>query len=126
MPPPDEIFLEGLRFTGYHGYFEYERRQGCQFEVDLTLTTSIRAAAASDQLSQTLDYGAVAETVLKANAAASHKLIERLAEGICAAVLRAHPAQAITLTLRKLNPPVQGGATASGVRITRRREDLIE
>src|SRR4051812_24719314 len=52
----DELALTGLECWGHHGVFEHERRDGQLFVVDLVLGLDTAAAAASDDLSATVDY----------------------------------------------------------------------
>ena len=56
----DRIELKGLKVRGHHGVFEHEKRDGQDFLVDLVLWTDFTAAAASDDLADTVDYGALA------------------------------------------------------------------
>src|SRR5262249_22581660 len=56
----DQISLLGLRAFGRHGVFSRERREGQEFVVDAVLWLDTRAAAAADDLSLTVDYGALA------------------------------------------------------------------
>ena len=55
----DRIELRGLTVRGNHGVFDHERRDGQDFVVDVTVWIDLAAAAASDQLADTYDYGAL-------------------------------------------------------------------
>ena len=57
----DRIELRGLTVRGNHGVFDHERRDGQDFVVDITVWIDLQAAAASDDLADTLDYGALAQ-----------------------------------------------------------------
>ena len=57
----DRVSLEGLRVFGRHGVLEHEQRDGQEFIIDAVLWLDTRAAAANDDLSLTVDYGAVAD-----------------------------------------------------------------
>ena len=57
----DRISVEGLRVFGRHGVREHEQRDGQEFIIDAVLWLDTRAAAANDDLSLTVDYGAVAD-----------------------------------------------------------------
>lgn len=117
----DQIIVEGLQFVGHHGVFDYERRKGCRFQVDLTLDHDTRGGAKSDRLVDTVDYGAVADAVLAVGRGESCHLLERLAQRMAEAVFEAFPVDRIAITLRKLNAPVDGQPSAVGVRIERAR-----
>ena len=60
MAKPDVITLTGLRAFGYHGVFDFERREGQEFIVDLVVGLDMRPAAHSDDVADTVDYGALA------------------------------------------------------------------
>jgi dihydroneopterin aldolase len=120
--PPDQILVEGLAFTGRHGWFEHERRDGCRFVIDLLLTLDARPAAASDRLADTVDYGAVAQRILAIGQGESVRLLERLSDRIAESLLEAFPRVVrVDLTLRKLDAPIAGAPRAVGVRIVRER-----
>jgi FolB domain-containing protein len=48
---------------GNHGVFDFEKRDGQDFVIDVTLHTSVSAAAATDDLTETIHYGELAEDV---------------------------------------------------------------
>ena len=58
----DQIALRGLRVRGYHGVLDSERRDGQEFRVDAAPWLYTAAAAAGDDLAQTVDYAALADT----------------------------------------------------------------
>jgi dihydroneopterin aldolase len=100
---------------------EAERRSAQPFEVDLDIDLDMAAAGRSDDLADTVDYGAISEAVAAVVAGPHADLMEHLAERIAAAVLAcAGPrASSVTVTLRKLRPPVPVDLASAGVRITR-------
>ncbi len=55
----DRILLEGMLFSGHHGTLPAERELGQRFAVDVELRCDLRAAGSTDDLAQTVDYGAV-------------------------------------------------------------------
>ena len=84
----DLISLTGLRVRGFHGVLPEERRDGQDFVVDVVLTVDTRAAAASDDLAATVDYGSLASRLAAVVSGEPVNLIEtlaaRLAEVCCA------------------------------------------
>lgn len=131
VPGPDVIQLRGLRATGTHGVLDEEKDRAQPFEVDLDLHLDLRAAGSSDDLADTVDYGAVADAVAAEIGGRHADLLEHLAERIArAAAVAASGApgapqvEAVTVTLRKLRPPVPVDLAAAGVRIHRRRSEL--
>ena len=72
----DRIALRGLRVFGRHGVLEHEQRDGQEFIIDAVLWLDTRAAAANDDLSLTVDYGAVADRLVRPgqrSAGAAHR-----------------------------------------------------
>ena len=129
--PPDVIELRSLRATGTHGVLEEERRRAQPFEIDLDLHLDLRTAGASDRLADTVDYGAVAGAAVAAVEGPHADLLEHLAERIARATAAAAVGpdgrtlvEAVTVSVRKLRPPVPLDLAAAGVRIHRRRQDL--
>jgi dihydroneopterin aldolase len=53
----DELAVRGIECWGHHGVFDFERREGQTFVVDLVLGVDTAPAAASDDLQDTVDYG---------------------------------------------------------------------
>ncbi|MDT7572422.1 MAG: 7,8-dihydroneopterin aldolase/epimerase/oxygenase [Actinomycetota bacterium] len=102
----DRITLSGLRVRGFHGVLPAERRDGQDFVVDAVLSLDTRAAAASDDLSDTVDYGVLAGALAKVVAGESFDLIETLADRL-AAVCLAHPLVfEVELTVHKPSAPI--------------------
>jgi dihydroneopterin aldolase/2-amino-4-hydroxy-6-hydroxymethyldihydropteridine diphosphokinase len=121
--PPDRIELRGLRVLGTHGVLVEEHHRAQPFEVDVDIEAPLAAAGQSDDLSDTIDYGAVTDAVVRVVAGPHVALIEHLAARIVDAVFTtAGPlAEAVGVTVRKLRPPVPADLATAAVSITRRR-----
>lgn len=85
--PAGVITLTGLRAYGHHGVFERERRDGQEFLVDVRLWLDITPAARSDDLADTVDYGALADRIVELVAGPPVALLETLATRLVDAVL---------------------------------------
>ncbi len=119
----DRIELRGLRVTGRVGVLPAEREADQPLELDLDLVVDLAAAAASDDLADTVDYGAVCDAAVDAVRAGHADLLERLAARVVDAVLAVDPAiAAVEVAVRKLRPPVPHDLATSGVRLARRRD----
>ena len=81
----------------------------------------LAAAGASDDLADTVDYGAALRGRRDASATDGRfLLLEALAERVAEALLAADGRiEAVTVAVRKLEPPVAQQLATSGVRITR-------
>ena len=94
---------------------ELDRRQ--PIEVDLDVHVDIGAAAASDDLTDAVDYGALCDAAVEAVTAGHVGLLERLAVVVGDAVLAVDPRiDAVDVVVRKLRPPVPHQLATSGVR----------
>lgn len=79
---PDRIELRGLTARGRHGWFPHERENGQLFRIDVALSVDTRAAAESDDLTDTVDYGSLAERVVGLVSGEPVRLVETLAQRI--------------------------------------------
>ena len=73
-----KIELRRMTFYAYHGVAPQETRVGNTFIVDLILTAPLENAVWSDDLSDTINYATVYETV-KAEMAIPSRLLEHAA-----------------------------------------------
>ena len=118
---PDVIQLRGLRVAGICGALPEEQVRAQPFEIDVDVETDVSKAGASDRLDDTLDYGAMAAAIEALVANGRFVLLEAMATRIADAILADVRAQAVTVTVRKLRPPVPQHLDTSGVRIRRTR-----
>jgi dihydroneopterin aldolase len=118
----DRIELRGLRLTGLVGVLPEERQRAQPLELDLDVEVDLAAPGRSDDLADTIDYGALCGVVEAVVGAGHVALLEHLAESVAGAVLGADGrVDAVTVALRKLRPPVPQDLATAGVRITRHR-----
>jgi dihydroneopterin aldolase len=102
----DRITLTGLRVFGYHGVFEHEKRDGQDFLIDVTVWLDLTAAAASDDLTQTVHYGELAERVAAIVAGDPRDLIETVAGDIADEVLTDDRVREVEVTVHKPSAPI--------------------
>lgn len=115
----DRVSLLGLSLRTTIGVYPEERRALRGLEADVRLSVGLRAAGRSDDLSDTVDYAALAERLRSVAAESRFRLLEALAERLAAEALAADPrVAAAEIALRK--PGAVPGAIAE-VRIVRRR-----
>ena len=102
----DRIELRGLTVRGHHGVFEHERADGQDFVVDITVWIDLAAAAASDDLADTFDYGVLAERAAAIVAGPARNLIETVAAEIAEGVMADERVHAVEVAVHKPQAPI--------------------
>ncbi|GFG54548.1 dihydroneopterin aldolase [Mycolicibacterium agri] len=102
----DRIELRGLTVRGNHGVYDHERRDGQDFVVDITVWLDLAAAAASDDLADTLDYGGLAKRAADIIAGPPKNLIETVAGEIADDVMSDGRVHAVEVVLHKPRAPI--------------------
>jgi len=97
----DKIFLNNLKIDTIIGIYDWERETLQTLEFDLEMDWDIAKAAASDDIADTLDYGAIAQSIVSFVEASRYQLIETLAEDVCRLLLTNYPMPKVKLTLSK-------------------------
>ena len=115
----DKIAITGLRGYGYHGVLPAERETGQQFVVDAVVWVDTSAAAASDDLSATVNYAALACRLAGIVSGEPVDLIETLAQRLAAACLDDSRVRHAEITVHKPEAPV--GVPVTDVSVTIRR-----
>ena len=110
------IELLGMHFKAYHGCLPEERVNGGEYVVDFRCPVNPETAIQTDDLSFTLDYGAVHRIVAEQMAVPSN-LLENVAGRIRDAIEEAFPElEEFEISVAKLAPPV--GGTVECARVT--------
>jgi dihydroneopterin aldolase len=122
MDPADRIELRRLVASGYCGVLPEEQQRPQPLEIDLDIRADLAAAGASDRVEDTLDYGAVCDLVERVVRTERFGLLERLATRLAEVVLDDPRVDSVTVSVRKLRPPVPHQLATAGVRITRARD----
>lgn len=102
----DRIELRGLKVRGNHGVFDHERRDGQDFIVDVTVWMDLDTAAASDDLADTFDYGALATRAAEIVAGPARNLIETVSAEIADDVMADERVHAVEVVLHKPSAPI--------------------
>jgi dihydroneopterin aldolase len=118
--PADRISLTGLTVRGFHGVFDFERRDGQDFVVDVALEIDTAPAAASDDLTETVHYGELAEGLAAVIAGEPVDLLETLAQRLADVCLADDRVAAVTVTVHKPQAPIP--LTFADVAVSIRRE----
>ena len=123
MSATDRIEIRDLRVTGTHGVLPEEQGRPQPFAVDITAWVDMTAAQQSDDLADTVDYGALAQTAADVVAGRSYRLLEALAGRLASALLIVDPRlEAVEVTVRKPHAPIAAIFADVGVTLVRQRE----
>ena len=106
MAELDRVTLRGLRVFARHGVLEAERQAGQEFLIDAVLWLDTRPAAATDDLSKTVDYGALANRLVCLAQGPPVRLIETLAERLAADCLSEPLVAEVEITVHKPQAPI--------------------
>jgi dihydroneopterin aldolase len=116
----DLITIKGIWGFGYHGVFDHEAKNGQDFFVDLEIHLDLSRASISDELSDTIDYGALADVVVEEITGERVQLIETLAGRIADRIKAGHSEiSKIAVTVHKPKAPISAQATDISVTIIR-------
>ncbi|AGZ46547.1 dihydroneopterin aldolase [Actinoplanes friuliensis] len=102
----DRITLSGLKVRGHHGVFDFERRDGQDFVVDVVLELDLAPAAATDDVTDTVHYGELAGRLAEVIAGEPVNLIETLADRLVTVCLADGRVAAATVTVHKPQAPI--------------------
>ncbi len=91
---------------GHHGVFDHERRDGQDFVIDITVWIDLVAAAASDDLPDTVDYGVLAQRAADIVAGPPRNLIETVAAEIAEDVMVDQRVHAVEVVVHKPGAPI--------------------
>jgi dihydroneopterin aldolase len=118
----DKILVMGAHFFARHGVSDDEQRIGGRYVVDVELEHGLSHAASTDDLTDTISYADVYDSVREIVEGKSFRLIETLAEHIAQTLLARYPAASVMVRVKKQPPPTNGIIDFTGVEITRHRE----
>ena len=118
----DELAILGVECFAHHGVFDFERREGQTFVIDLALGVDTSVAAASDDLRDTVDYGSLVGSVKAAVEKDPVDLIESLAQRIADVCLLDGRVEWARVTVHKPDAPIDATFSDVALTITRKRE----
>ncbi|WP_336800283.1 dihydroneopterin aldolase [Kaistia sp. MMO-174] len=118
----DRIFINDLRFFGFHGVLPEEAVLGQRFRVDVTAELDLAEAGRTDDLTKTVHYGEMAVLIEEIGRTHRYKLIEALAEAIAKAVFDTYPpVERLTVRVTKPEAPVPLATGVISIEIERER-----
>ena len=117
----DELSITGIECFAHHGVFDFEKREGQVFVVDLVLGIDTRPAAASDDLVDTVNYGTLVMDVKAAVESEPVDLIETVVQRIADVCLLDLRVEWARVTLHKPDAPIDATYSDVALTITRTR-----
>ncbi len=118
----DRIIIRDLLVRTIIGINDWEREKKQDVIINLDLTFDTRAAAASDEVKDTLNYRTLTKRVLDLAEESSFFLVEKLAGEIAAIAVRDFGAEVAKVRVEK--PGALRFARSVGVEIIRATEDF--
>lgn len=115
----DSITLTGISANGTHGVLDFEKKKPQKFVVDAQMFLDLSAASRDDDLTQTVDYGQIAQRIVSVITGPHCDLIETLADRIARAILRSSLIRSVIVTVHKPQAPITVPFTDVTVRIER-------
>ena len=115
----DLITLTGLTARGHHGVFDFERRDGQDFTVDVVLELDLAPAARSDEVADTVHDGELAERLVQVITGDPVNLIESLAQRLVDRCLSDARVRRATVTVHKPHAPIPHAFADVAVTVTR-------
>lgn len=113
----DTIFLSEVKVQTKLGVPEWERMTPQTIILDIEIGYDLSKACQSDDVNDTIDYGAVVNRVRETLQENSFQLVEKLAEHLCQLILKEFNALSVKIKVAK--PTVLPGLKALGVIIER-------
>ena len=118
----DRIEIRDLRVMGVHGVLDEEQTRAQPFSLDIVAWVDTTEAQQSDDLADTVDYAALAQTAADVVGGRSYRLLEALAGRLANALLISdRRLEAVEVIVSKLHPPMALDVGSTGVRVRQTR-----
>lgn len=109
-----------MEFYAFHGHYKEEQIVGNRFLVDLEIETDMEVPAASDSLEDAVNYQVAYRVVKDEMKRHTSNLLENIGKRILDAIYNElNGIESVTVTIRKMNPPMGGPIKNVSVRMTR-------
>jgi dihydroneopterin aldolase len=112
-----KIAIQGAEFFAHHGFYPEEQKLGNYFLVDVEVDFESTGKLRDDDITDTVNYEQLYH-IVAGQMKQTRKLLETVANGILDDIKSIWPnLQTITVTLKKLNPPLGHKVASSSVTI---------
>ncbi len=114
------ISLENISFFGYHGLYDFEKKNGNDFLVNITIKYKVSTFKIVS-ITDILDYSKVYEVISSAMQVPT-ELLENLCTDITNQLMQTFECvQKVDISISKLNPPIGGKCEKSTVSYSEKR-----
>ncbi len=120
----DQILIDDLRVMTTIGVLTHEREANQPLRIDLSLGVDLHDAGFSDELDDTVNYGAVCSMVAAVVGESKDVLLERLASRVADACFSFDRVEHVMVRVTKLRPPIPEAVSTTAVEINRTRAEL--
>lgn len=115
----DKITLSNMKFFGFHGCAEFEKRNGQIFEADAEIEMDLKTAGQTDGLNDSINYADIFEKIKHVMENERYNLLERVAQRVADQVLQDPRVNSVTVRIRKPGVPLPGMLDCVQVEIQR-------
>jgi len=120
----DHVYINGLRVMVLIGVLPHEREAPQPIQIDVDVEVDLSRAGKSDNLHDTVNYGAMCDAIAEIARSSSDLLLERLAQRVAECALGFSGVVVAHVTITKLHPPIDEELASTAVKITRDHSDL--
>ena len=116
------IQVNNIKLYAFHGCLVEEAKIGSEYRVDLKIKADLKTSAASDQLTDTVDYVHL-NAIVKQEMAIRSKLLEHVAQRILDRIFKElSMVQKASVSVAKINPPIGGNVEEVTIILTKKRK----
>lgn len=115
----DRVLVRGLRVGAHVGVGDEERSRSQILLITVEARRSLRRAAQSDDVKDTIDYGVLVRDLTELVGGIEAKLLERVADLVADHVLALPEVTGVVVEIAKESPPLEQSLDLVAVRIER-------
>lgn len=102
----EKIIIKDIRLVGFHGLYDYEKKDGVNLGFDIELFFHNQINNNSDDINKTINYVDVIDTVKRINSSGSFNLIETLCHNLLSEILELYKPLKAIVRIRKFKLPI--------------------
>ena len=118
----EKIIIKDIRLVGFHGLYDYEKKDGVDLCFDIELFFHNQINNDSDNIDQTVNYVDVIDTVKRINSSNSFNLIETLCNNLINEIVELYKPLKTTVRIRKFKLPIDTPLSFIEVEMTKEND----